>query len=153
MSVIIDICYTGRKSLLFFYFWLLRYTVIENSKRFCGCLTVQWGVLITQRGISAMSHLISMWSVRAFVGWKQLTQIALTGNLVKLYEMRGVKSTPQHKQTTLPKVSVPTLHVGILSPMLSGSKKKCVVWVHPWSSGRDRGTSRWHLLWTEASFV
>ena len=57
-------------------------------------------------------------------------QIAERGIPVKLYEMRGVKSTPQHKTDNFAELVCSNSLRGMLLQMLSGSsRKKCVVLV------------------------
>ena len=59
-----------------------------------GVKTVQWGGLDTQRGISVMSQSYINVIGAGLAGSEAAYQIAQQGIPGKLYEMRGVKSTP-----------------------------------------------------------
>ena len=108
-----------------------------NLERFVGanssvdCFDMDLGS--TQRGISVVSQSYINVIGAGLAGSEAAYQIAKRGIPVKLYEMRGVKSTPQHKTADFAEL--------VCSNSLRGNAS---IGLGHFKSGRsDSGTSRW----------
>ena len=84
----------------------------------------------TQRGISVVSQSYINVIGAGLAGSEAAYQIAERGIPVKLYEMRGVKSTPQHKTDNFAElVCSNSLRGDALTNAVGLLKEECVAWV------------------------
>ena len=109
---------------------------VSILEKICGCQNrpdscFDMNFDSTQRGISVMSQSYINVIGAGLAGSEAAYQIAERGIPVKLYEMRGVKSTPQHKTDNFAELVCSNFSSwGCFDKCsLVFSRKKCVAWV------------------------